>query len=251
MNSYQCLIVDDERPALQLLAAYLKKMPQLNLAASCENAMDALAILQSQSIDLLFLDIQMPEFTGLDLIKMLPQKPQIVLTTAYRDYAVEGFALEITDYLVKPFSFERFVQATNKGIENIRKNRVVSGNLLSVKEQDKAPEQRSDQPPLPDHFFVRTNHKMEKVLVKDIRYVESMREYSSIHTAERRFVIKNSMQRIIDELPAHRFMRVHRSYIVSLDHIEGIKGNMIILEHKEVPIGASYRKAFFAKLKLL
>jgi len=252
MTSYQCLIVDDERPALQLLTAYLKKMPQLTLVSSCENAMDALAILQSQPIDLLFLDIQMPEFTGLDLLRMLPRQPQVILTTAYREYAVEGFTLEITDYLVKPFPFERFVKAANKAIENIRKDRAVFCNTLSSNMKELAPEEvQQDDAASMDHFFVRTNHKMEKVVVDEIRYIESMREYSSIHTAERRFVINNSMQRIISELPQHKFMRVHRSFIVGLNYIEGIKGNTIVLKDKEIPIGASYRKAFFAKVKLL
>lgn len=252
MNRFHCLIVDDERPALQLLTAYLKKMPQLTLVSSCENAMDALAVLQSQAIDILFLDIQMPEFTGLDLLRMLPRQPQVILTTAYREYAVEAFTLEITDYLVKPFSFERFVKATNKAINNIRKERVALGSTLPSNFPGRTTEKPAQSNVVPiDHFFVRTNHKMEKVVVSEIRYVESMREYSSIHTAGRRFIINNSMQRIIDELPTSKFLRVHRSFIVGLDYIEGIKGNTIVLKDKEIPIGASYRKAFFAKVKLL
>lgn len=252
MNSYQCLIVDDERPALQLLTAYLKKMPQLTLVSSCENAMEALAILQSHPIDLLFLDIQMPEFTGLDLLKMLPRQPQVILTTAYREYAVEGFSLEITDYLVKPFSFERFVKAANKAIDNIKKDRAFFSNTPPLQVEPPASENKQhDAVGAMDHFFVRTNHKMEKVVVDEIRYIESMREYSSIYTADRRFVINNSMQRIINELPQHKFMRVHRSFIVGLNYIEGIKGNTIVLNDKEIPIGASYRKAFFANVKLL
>ena len=247
MKKYQCLIVDDERPALQLLTAYLQKMPQLELVGSCENAMDALAQLQSKSVDILFLDIQMPEFTGLDLLKMLTNRPQVIMTTAYREYAVEGFQLEVTDYLVKPFSFERFVQATNKAINRIVQNSqsAATGTAPEVQKTE------GDSPTELDHFFVRTNHKMEKVVVNEIRYVESMREYIAIYTQERRFVINNSMQRIIDELPASKFMRVHRSFIVSLDQIEGIKGNTIVLADKEIPIGTSYRKAFFERIKLL
>ncbi|MEM7572450.1 MAG: LytTR family DNA-binding domain-containing protein [Bacteroidota bacterium] len=247
MKPYQCLIIDDERPALQLLTAYLKKMPQLELVGSCENAMDALAQLQSRSVDMLFLDIQMPEFTGLDLLKMLTKRPQVILTTAYREYAVEGFQLEVTDYLVKPFSFERFVQATNKAINHILRS---NGSAAT----DTAPEvqKTAGEPPTEiDHFFVRTNHKMEKVVLGEILYIESMREYSCIYTKERRFVINNSMQRIIDELPTSKFIRVHRSYIVSLNKIEGIKGNTIVLVNKEIPIGTSFRKAFFKRIKLL
>ena len=117
---YNCLIVDDERPALKLLEAYIAKLPHLHLVDSCENAMQAIAALEKNKIDLLFLDIQMPDLTGLELLKVLKEKPQVVLTTAYRDYAVEGFALDVTDYLVKPFSFERFVQAVNKAADQIK-----------------------------------------------------------------------------------------------------------------------------------
>ncbi|HFA50530.1 MAG TPA: response regulator transcription factor [Bacteroidetes bacterium] len=238
---YNCLIVDDERPALKLLAAYIAKLPHLQLTASCENAMQAIAALQEYKIDLLFLDIQMPDLTGLELLKVLKEKPQVVLTTAYRDYAVEGFALDVTDYLVKPFSFERFVQAVNKGTEQI--NQKTSKPSPAKAAPDIAVES--------DHFFVRTNHKMEKVELKEILYVESMREYISIYTKDRRYVTHQTMNKMAGELLADKFMRVHRSYIVGLSHINAINGNMIVIADKNIPIGASYRKAFFEQVKLL
>jgi len=238
---YNCLIVDDERPALKLLVAYIAKLPHLHLAASCENAMQAIAALQANKIDLLFLDIQMPDLTGLELLKVLKEKPQIILTTAYREFAVEGFALDVTDYLVKPFSFERFVQAVNKGTEQI--NQKISKPSSAKIAPNTAVEN--------DHFFVRTNYKMERVKLKEILYVESMREYVSIHIKDRRYVTHQTMNRMEEELPAGQFIRVHRSFIVGLNHIQAINGNMVIIEKKEIPIGGNYRKTFFEKVKTL
>ena len=237
---YNCLIVDDERPALKLLKAYISKIPHLELVASCENALEAISALQKYQVDLLFLDIQMPDLTGLELLKVLKEKPQVVLTTAYRDYAVESFELDVTDYLVKPFSFERFVQAVNKATEqiNLKKSpiQVIENQSVEIKK---------------DHFFVRTNYKMEKVKFDEILYIESMREYISIHIPSRRFVIHKTMNNMVEELPNEHFMRVHRSFIVGLNHIESINGNMIVMGEKNIPIGASYRKAFFEQVRLL
>ena len=238
--SYNCLIVDDERPALKLLKAYIDKLPYLQLATSCENALEAIAALQQYTVDILFLDIQMPDLTGLDLLKILKNKPQVILTTAYREYAVEGFELDVTDYLVKPFSFERFVQGTQKAIERIQLKQEPSIHSVS-----------SSIPSNDDHFFVRTNYKMEKVAFKNIRFIKSMREYIAIHTASQRFVVNQTMNKMEKELPASQFMRVHRSYIVSLSHIQKIEGNQIVMTEEKIPVGASYRKAFFDKIRLI
>lgn len=242
--NYRCLIVDDERPALKLIAAYISKMPNLELIASCENGMQALAALQEHSIDILFLDIQMPDLTGLDLLKVLKEKPEVVLTTAYRDYAVEGFALDVTDYLVKPFSFERFIQAVHKCIDRLKlKNAEILPPSHSAQNEIKKENTTTD------HFFVRTNQKMEKVKLDQILFLESMREYVCIHTNGHRYVIHQTMNRMEDELPTTQFMRVHRSYIIALKHINAINGNTAIINEKEIPIGGSYRKAFFEKVK--
>ena len=242
---YKCLIVDDERPALKLLAAYIAKLPNLELVASCENALQALSELQKNKIDLLFLDIQMPELTGLDLLKALKDKPQVILTTAYRDFAVEGFALDVTDYLVKPFALERFVQAVNKAIDQIQ----LAQKSMSHIAVNHFPNVATT--PSEAYFFVRTNHKMEKVKLAEIKYVESMREYVAIFTSNRRFVIHKSMNFMEQELPKNEFIRVHRSYIVNLDFIENIQGNTIEIVGKKIPIGASYRKTFFEKIELI
>lgn len=238
---YNCLIVDDERPALKLLKAYIEKLPHLKLVDSCENAMQAISALQKHKVDILFLDIQMPDLTGLDLLKVIKVKPQVVLTTAYREYAVEGFELDVTDYLVKPFSFERFVLATQKSIERLKAQNISTTPAISN------PSSQSKD----DHFFVRTNYKMEKVEFKKIRFIKSMREYVSIYTNAQRFMVNQTMNKMEEELPSDQFMRVHRSYIVALSHIQKIEGNQIVMEEEKIPVGASYRKAFFDKIRLL
>ena len=241
---YRCLIVDDERPALKLLKAYLAKIPHLELVGACENGLEAIGVLQREAVDILFLDIQMPDFTGLDLLRSLQRKPQVILTTAYRDYAVEGFVLNVTDYLVKPFSLERFMQAVNKAIEQHQLQARVTPGTGSDAEAD-------DVTTAEDHFFVRTNYKMEKVVFADIRYIESMREYVAIHTQEKRYVVHQTMTKMERELPAGTFLRIHRSYIVSMDHVNGVNGNQVVIGDQQLPIGASYRQAFFDQLRTL
>lgn len=240
--TYNCLIVDDERPALKLLTAYISKLPHLNLVQACENAMEAIAALQKHKIDLLFLDIQMPDLTGIELLQTLKIKPQVIFSTAYREYAVEGFELEATDYLVKPFSLERFIQAVNRATDNLKTSSDALGSTITNTIAPKSSE---------DYFFVKTNHKMERVEFGKILYLESMREYVSIHTTNRRYIVHQSMTSMGDKLPAHQFLRVHRSYMVGLDHIEAINGNVIYIGEMKIPVGASYRKAFFERIKTL
>ncbi|MEN0049559.1 MAG: LytTR family DNA-binding domain-containing protein [Bacteroidota bacterium] len=241
--NYNCLIVDDERPALKLLTAYVSKLPHLELLTTCENAMEALAALQNHTVDLLFLDIQMPELTGLDLLKVLQNKPQVILTTAYREYAVEGFALQVTDYLVKPFSLERFIQAVNKATAQIDLRKSQNSILLD--------QEKLQTTPAKDHFFVRTNHKMTRINFSDILYLESMREYVAIHTRKHRYVVNQTMNTMQAKLPTDLFMRVHRSYIIALAEIKTINGNLIIINDQKIPVGTSYRKRFFEQIELL
>ncbi|MCI4671666.1 MAG: LytTR family DNA-binding domain-containing protein [Bacteroidia bacterium] len=239
--NYSCLIVDDERPALKLLTAYISKLPHLKLVASCENALEATAALGKEQVDLLFLDIQMPELTGLEMLKLLRIKPKVILTTAYREFAVEGFSLDATDYLVKPFSFERFLQAVNKATNQIQLEKTKAA----------PPQSDSKEEVTQDHFFVRSNHKMEKVDFAEIRYLESMREYVAIYTTKRKFVVHQTMNQMEKELPSTNFMRVHRSFMINLDKIESVMGNMILIGDQKIGIGASYKKRFFDQLRLL
>lgn len=243
---YNCVIVDDERPALKLLTAYIKKLPHLELVASCEDAFEAIAALQNHQVDILFLDIHMPEFTGIELLHSLKQKPQVIMSTAYREYAVEGFEMEVTDYLVKPFSFERFLQSVNKATQNLNKAKKPESNSSSTETLSDISEKKQDT-----YFFVKTNHKMEKVPLGEILYIESMREYVSIQLESRRFVVHQTMNAMEEKLRLPDFMRVHRSYIIGLNHIQTIMGNVLNINGKEIPIGGSYRKSFFDQIEML
>lgn len=243
---YNCVIVDDERPALKLLTAYIKKLPHLEIVASCEDAFEAIAALQNHQVDILFLDIHMPEFTGIELLQSLKQKPQVIMTTAYREHAVEGFEMEVTDYLVKPFSFERFLQAVNKATQNLNIEKKPKSNSSSIETLSDISEKKQDT-----YFFVKTNHKMEKVPLHEILYIESMREYVSIQLESRRFVVHQTMNAMEEKLRLPDFMRVHRSYIIGLNHIQTIMGNVLNINGKEIPIGGSYRKSFFDQIEML
>lgn len=240
--TYRCLIVDDERPALALLTAYIAKLPHLELVQACESGTEALQVLQTEEIDLLFLDIQMPDLTGLELLRTLSQKPQVIMTTAYREFAVEGFALDVTDYLVKPFSFERFTQAVNRAIEQVQMRQRQAGPV----EKQEAEAQLGA-----DHFFVRSSHRIKKVRYQDVQFVESMREYVRIHTSDKRYMIHQTMNAMEQRLSTHGFIRVHRSYLVNLEFLDSLQGNRIFIGETEIPIGGSYKKSLFDRIELL
>jgi DNA-binding LytR/AlgR family response regulator len=233
--NYKCLIVDDEYPALALLEDYIHKVPGLELVGKCENATETLAALQAQEIDLLFLDIQMPDLTGVELLRSLHHAPQVIFTTAYANYALEGFALDVTDYLLKPFSFERFLKAVNKSIDQLKLKKTAQSNQPDTNK---------------DHFFVRADHKTMKINVADILYVEGLREYVSIYTKEKRIITLEAMKKMELILPTNQFMRVHKSYIVALEKVDALSGNMLELKGKQIPIGRMYRdkvEGFFSR----
>ncbi|MEZ4827871.1 MAG: LytTR family DNA-binding domain-containing protein [Bacteroidia bacterium] len=230
-----CLIVDDEHLARKLLAAYISKIPGLTLAGECENALDATAFLREEKIDLMFLDIQMPDLTGVELLRSLHYKPQVILVTAYAAYALEGYELNVTDYLLKPVSFERFVQAVNKASEQHR--------LRSQPETEIRAEQGKD------YFFVKVDYKLVKIRYDEILFVEGMREYVNIQTPRKRHIVYQSMKNMEALLPEGKFARVHKSYIVALDKIQSTYGNVVEIGEKEVPIGKSYKDDFLRKIE--
>ncbi|MCB0601031.1 MAG: response regulator transcription factor [Saprospiraceae bacterium] len=223
---YQALIVDDEELARQLIASYLDRIPTIEIAGSCKNAVEALAILNRQQIDLLFLDVQMPGLTGLEMIRTLVQQPAIILTTAYSEYALEGFELDVTDYLLKPFSFERFSRAINKAMVNL--------NNRSL------PEQKADTE-IPDYLLVRADHKIHRVPYESIRYIKSMQEYVAYYLASGRLLALGSLKQLEEVLPPRQFIRVHKSYIVAINKVRSLEGNLLHLEDQKIPVGASYR----------
>lgn len=221
-----CLIVDDEPLAQDVLDSYIKQTPQLSLIGTCNNAIEALEKMKQNQVDLIFLDIQMPEITGIDFLKSLKDPPMVIFTTAYQDYAVEGFELNAIDYLLKPFSYDRFAKAVKKAEE-----------LSKLKEEH---EQRED-----DYIFIKSDQKLQKVYYDDILYIEALADYVKIHTPEKRYITLQTMKNMEEKLPDKFFKRVHRSYIVALDKIMSIVGSSVEVSEQRIPIGKNYKDAFF------
>ena len=233
-----CLIVDDEYMARLLLEEYVKKVPFLTLVGTCENALEAFHLLKTEVVDVIFLDIQMPHLTGLEFAKILQNKPAIVFTTAYSEHAVEGFQLDVVDYLLKPFSFERFVQAVSK-----------ASNFVAF--HKKAPLPLPTKSSLPGYFFVKSDGKQIKIRFDDILYIEGLKEYVSIYTTDKqRVVTLQSIKNLEAFLPKNTFLRIHKSYIISLAHIEALVGNQVEIHNKLLPIGATYKEEVMKSLQL-
>lgn len=232
------IIVDDEPLAQDVLETYIEKIPELHLSGKCSNALEANELLKKESIDLMFLDIQMPQLTGIDFLKTLSKPPLVVFTTAYPNYAVEGFELNALDYLLKPISLERFMKAVNKAAEQLERQR---------KNQPTPPSPTAEEgtPEAIDFLFVKADKKLVKVNFHEIIYIEGLKDYVIIRMDNQRVITLQTMKSLEDKLPAHKFMRIHRSYIVNVDKINAIIGNMVeVLEKgqpKHLPIGKNYR----------
>ena len=227
--SYRCLIIEDEFPARRLLAEYIKGRPELELLASFSTATEAKEFLQNNEADILFLDIQLPDINGLDMLRQLDKRPEVILTTAYADYAVEGFNLKVADYLLKPFSPERFGAAVDKVIETI--------NLKKNKQGSK---------PLREYLMIRADYKTIRVYLDEIIYIEGLKEYVSIYTKERRYITLEALKNLEQTLPADQFARVHRSYIVAKPYVSAMASHELEVPGKKIPIGKSYRDAAHA-----
>jgi len=226
----QCIAIDDEPLALELLADNISKVPYLQLVAACDNAMDAMKILQQQPVDLIFLDIQMPGLTGLQFIQTLKEKPMFILVTAYEKYALEGFNLDVVDYLVKPVSLERFIKACNKANE-----------LHQLKTKPKQSNAESNQ----NFFFVNVDYSLLKVIFNDISYIEGLKDYIKIHlkSTTKSVITRMSMKSLEDQLPASQFIRIHKSYVVSLKHVTAVRKNSVFIDTLELPVSDNYRDA--------
>ncbi len=224
-----CLIIDDEPLAQEVIHGYIKQTSQLELAGICNNAIEALEKMKGNTIDLLFLDIQMPEITGIDFLRSLKDPPMVIFTTAYQDYAIEGFELNAIDYLLKPFSEDRFLKAVRKVEE-----------LLKLKKYHHLKED--------NYIFIKSDHKLQKVFYADIIYIEALADYVKIHTHEKRHITLQTMKKMEDKLPDTSFKRVHRSYIVALDKIMSLVGSAVEVNGQKIPIGKNYKEAFFAAL---
>ena len=236
MKPIRCLVVDDEELARTLLKNYIERLPNLELVATCANPVEASSVLQESKVDLLFLDIQMPELTGIEFLQTLPEKPIVVFTTAYAEYALEGYALDITDYLLKPFSFERFLQAVNKSIAIIQAKANAAGPGKTDPDHSK------------DFILVKADHKIHRLKYTDILYIQSMREYVAYYTSSGRLLSLNSLKSLESTLPDDRFIRIHKSYIVAIDKIDTLEGNMIHVGKEKLPIGANYRDTVVSRV---
>lgn len=228
--SISCLIVDDEPLARSLLTDYVKKVPYLNLLDACSNPLAAIEILRNTSVDLLFLDIQMPEITGISLLKALQKKPLVILTTAYSEYALEGYELDVIDYLLKPITFERFLRAVEK----------VNQRLTTVAPAPKNLPDATTQP----FVFVKDGTKLVKLRWDDILYVEGLKDYVTIHTRTQKIVTLQRLKSLEEQLPADKFIRIHHSYIVAVDAIDVIHKGEVQIGTVNIPVSDTYRKAF-------
>lgn len=228
----RCLIVEDEPLAAEVLSDYISEVPHLELVGICEDAIFASSFLKQNEVDLLFLDIHLPKLKGLDFLKMLTHPPQVILTTAYHQYALEAFEYDVIDYLLKPIEFDRFLQAVHK---------VEVGNREGLSQLAEASSQE------PFRFF-RVNKKNVKVLLKDIVYVESLKEYVRIYTAQDSIVTKFQIGELQAALAAPNLMRIHRSYLVAKNKISAYSATEVEVEGKSLPIGRTYREAVHAVL---
>ena len=224
----RCIAVDDEPLALELLEDNISKVPYLKLEASCNNAMEAINVLQDKRVDLIFLDIQMPGLTGLQFIQSLTEKPMIILITAYEKYALEGFNLDVLDYLVKPVSLERFVKACNKAWE-----------LHQLRSK---PTGTSDNR-LADYIFVNADYSLLKVVMDDIMWVEGLKDYIKIHlkSTSKSVITRMTMKSIEDMLPPARFIRIHKSYIVAMSFITSVRKSSVMIGPVELPVSETYQ----------
>ena len=227
------IIVDDEPLAIDVLENYLQRLDVTSITR-CENAVEAFQALQQKPCDLLFLDIEMPLLTGLEFLKTLKQPPAIIITTAYRDYAVEGFELEVLDYLVKPISFSRFMKSLEKALKF---NRALPSPLTAAPSAEK------------NHLFLKVDKKFVKLLVADILYIESLKDYIRVKTRDSSFIAYQSLTEITDKLPADRFARVHRSFTIALDKVNLIDGNCVDIDGKLIPISREHRQEVFRKIQ--
>jgi two-component system LytT family response regulator len=230
----KCLAIDDEPLALQLLADNISRIPFLELVASCDDAFAANKIMQEQSIDLIFIDIQMPGITGLQFIQSLVKKPMVIIVTAYKQYALDGFALDVVDYLMKPVSLDRFMKACNKAKDLYELKQSAEHNSL----------------PKQDYMFVNVGYSLIKINFNEVTYIEGLKDYIQIHTSTspKAAVVRMSMKSIEEQLPAY-FKRIHKSFIVNINKITSIRKNALFIADRELPVSDSYKQVIEKLLK--
>ena len=237
-KKYNVVIVDDEFLARKLLQDYVSKINSLQLVASCANAVEAIEALKNNKVDILLLDIQMPDITGLELVQSLEHKPAVIFTTAYSEFAVDAFNLGVTDYLLKPFDFPRFFQAISKAIgSNAQVVDNASKNTLDAVSKSA------------DFITVKADYKLYKINYDDLLFIEGQHEYVTFHTPQRRITALFALKDLEEMLPSDRFVRVHKSYIVSFNHIQDLDKSDVTVAGTKIPVGASYRDELLARLQ--
>ena len=237
MSILSCIVVDDEPLQLELLSDYIKKTPFLSLAGVFSNPLEALTIVQQQNIDLVFSDIQMPELSGIHFIQLLNGKSKVVFITAYPNYALQGYELDVVDYLVKPVSFERFLKAANKALQIFPSSKEMNENKMN-----------RSVPFNEQSLFVKSEYKIIKISLADILFIESLKEYISIHTIKGKVITLQTMKKMGEILPVSHFSRVHKSFIVARDKIDSIERKRIFIKSHVIPIGETYDETFFKLL---
>jgi len=233
MRKIQTIVVEDEPLAREGLLNYIRDIDFLEVKASCENALEANQALSGGNIDLMFLDIQMPKITGIDFLKSLKEPPMVIMTTAYPNFALQGYELDVLDYLVKPFPFDRFLKSVNKARDFFE---------LKTKPRER------DEKPKEDYFFVKCDYRYEKIHFDDVQYVEGMENYVVIHTAAKQFMTLLRMKNMEEILPAMSFVRIHKSYIASIKAISSIDGNEVVIGHKKLPLSREKKTEILDRL---
>jgi len=231
----KCVAIDDEPLALEIIKNYAEKVPFLDLVQTFDNAIESMDFLKNNKVDLLLLDIQMEELTGIQLLNILKIKPNVIFTTAYDTFAIAGFELDAIDYLLKPISFERFLKAVNKVYEKLMVEDMIENKTKEV----------SNNKTEEDYLFLKTEFRLEKVSFSEILYIEGMGDYLKIVTTTRRLLTLQSLKKMEEILPSNRFYRIHKSYIVALEKIENIEKGRIKIGDKHIPISDTYKKHFF------
>lgn len=232
----RCIIVDDEPLAIEVLKKHVGRIEQLELVAECTDAVEAFNLLRNENVDLIFLDIQMPELSGIEFVRSLKNPPRIIFSTAYREYAFEGFELDVVDYLLKPIPFERFLKAVDKYFEaNAERSEIKGAADITTAEAQ--------------YIYLKADKKMQKVFLDNIIYLESMRDYVTIQTGNKKIITKQTLNHFDSILPGNKFLRIHKSYIVSLSKIDSFTASSIQIGKREFTIGRTYKSKVFNVLR--
>lgn len=246
-NSISCVVVDDEPLALKLVADYVQKTPFFHLMEQTTDPLRAMQLVQQGQVELLFLDIQMPELTGMQLLKIIGHKCKVIITTAYPDYAIEGYEFDVVDYLLKPVTFDRFLVAAHKAKDRLIEKMPAPAPVSQAEQEIKSAAYLS---PAPGFIFVKTEYKIQKIDLADILYLEGLRDYVAIHTISGKILTLQSIRSFQEQLPESNFIRIHKSYLIAIDKIAFIERNRVVIREQYIPIGDTYQESFQQRLHI-